>query len=347
MTGLDTPTTFSSQELIQRNTGRVFDQITEVTDRLDEVVKNLTEIYGLKNWHFTSRVSEGNYLLKNGKMEETYFEECCASAWMGGIEFRVVQVVTGDNAYSEFFRRYGEGLCCVRENIPGDKWKAEIDRYRKQGAVFLQTEKNSFGETIWIDTLETFGGLIAIHCDGEVPAVIPEDARNDRKLVQINITSPDVDKTVRQLCNLLEMGPWEIGNLNNISVSEPGILVDGKLEEPEFYFKLGISFYAGLEFEVIQPVSGPTVYQKYIDRRGIGFHHIKEIIPAEKWQDTMDEYAKKKMPLAIKGKIGRSCFCYLDSEEEFGFYLEMGDGQPVNPLPKGYDAYCYPEPFEH
>lgn len=140
----------------------------------------------------------------------------------------------------------------------------------------------------------------------------------------------------------MRIGPWSIGTLNNQTVTKAGLLVDGVWGEPQFSFQLGITLAGNLEFEVIQPVVGLTVYQSYLDRRGIGYHHIKEIVPLEKLDETFESYQAKGMPLCIKGTMDITTFGYIDSEEVFGFYVEIGDGLPPNTLPEGYNEYLYP-----
>ena len=145
-----------------------------------------------------------------------------------------------------------------------------------------------------------------------------------------------------ELTRILRIGPWSIGTLNNQTVTDPGLLVEGVWCVPEFSFQLGITLAGNLEFEVIQPVKGPTVYQTYLDRRGVGYHHIKEIVPLEKLRETFEGYEAKGMPLCIRGTMDITTFGYLDSEEALGFYVEIGDGLPPNALPEGYHEYLYP-----
>ena len=187
-----------------------------------------------------------------------------------------------------------------------------------------------------------FGGFYALHKDCEGRVFPSKEEINDRKLIQINVTTTDVDDTIAFLTELVQCGPWSIGTLNNQTVANAGLLVDGKMETPEFHFQLGITLAGNLEFEVIQPITGPTCYQKSIDKRGTGYHHIKEIVPVDKMQPVSDEYVAKGMPLVIKGTVDITSFAYINSEDEFGFYVEYGDGLPPNALPEGYNEYIYP-----
>ncbi|MCC8164100.1 MAG: VOC family protein [Lachnospiraceae bacterium] len=322
---LNTDCAYSAQELQISSEGRWFDQITVVTEELKRVTDNLSRLYGLTDWSRGTR-SVG-------------YEEQYAKTVMGDVELQIVQPLSGISPNSLYLEKYGPGICCVRENVPQEAWEERLRDYRLMGVPFLKKEEDEGGETIWLDTMDILGGCLALRLDRNRKAPVRQDSR---RITQINVVTDDVDRTVRELTQLLHIGPWSIGTLNNRSVTNPGILVDGELVEPEFHFQLGITFYSNIEFEVIQPVKGPTVYQSYLDRHGCGFHHIKEVVPPERWEETLSDYQEKGMKLSIKGQVGPTKFAYLDSEKDFDFVVELGDGIPAIPLPEGYNEYAYP-----
>ncbi|MBQ6904453.1 MAG: hypothetical protein IJQ27_00055, partial [Spirochaetia bacterium] len=50
---------------------------------------------------------------------------------------------------------------------------------------------------------------------------------------------------------------------------------------------LGILVCGNIEWEVIMPEKGPLVYNDFIARRGIGFHHVLMEIPQAKWAQRL------------------------------------------------------------
>lgn len=319
---LNTECTKTAQELRKSSENRYFDCIMVVTENLEKAARNLSDQYGLIEW--TKSYSE--------KENEIVFP-------MGDMMLRVIHPLAGDTVFGQHLERFGSGICCVRENVPKERQKAELARYQALGIKILQCEEDRGGTTYYLDTWDLFGGMIALRCD-HAPA--ERVCANDRKLTQINVVTDDVDRTVAQLTKVLEIGPWSIGTLNNTTVTNPGLLVEGRMCAPKFHFQLGITFYSNIEFEVIQPVTGPTVYQEYLDRHGCGFHHIKEVVPPDKWEKTLAWYEREGMKLSICGSVGPTSFAYLDSEKDFDFVVELGDGIPADPLPEGYNEYSYP-----
>lgn len=321
---------YTAAELEELAKDKHFDQILVVVKDLDEKIGNLETIYHLDKWTQKNVWSD----VYQGK---------CASAWMKEIELKLVEPGEADTPWKAFADKYAENICCVREVVKEDRWEPDKERIKKLAGREPWIFEDETGVTAVFDFIGQFGGYYALHKDAAGRAFPAPEEVNDRKLIQINVTTADVDETVALLTEIVQAGPWSIGTLSNQTVSNAALLVDKKMATPEFRFQLGITLAGNLEFEVIQPVTGPTVYKTSIERRGTGYHHIKEIVPADQMQAVSDAYVENGMPLIIKGTVDITSFAYIDSEEKFGFYVEYGDGLPPNELPDGYDEYLYPK----
>ena len=321
------------RELEERCRNRVFDQITIVTDDVFTETANLRKIY-----HF-----EPSYL--NTEMETVRVgEEDCActqyavSGWIGDIELKVIQPVSGSTILKKYLDRFGSGICCLREQIAASEYDRTCEALKNRG---IKTGQDGCGYRIY-DLMDEMGILYAIHAVDEVKAV----SRNDRKICQINITCPDVEEMAVKLAKLLEIGPYEIGHINNKTVADLGIFVNGELQKPDFEYLLGMNVCGNLEIETISPVKGPNCFADFIKERPEGgFNHLKEIVPLStgKWQSELAHYESLGMQQCIKGKIGPCGWCFIDTMKEIGFLVELGDGVPMTKLPEGYDAYFIPE----
>ena len=324
------PCKYTAEELTALAQNKHFDQILVVVKDLDAKIKSLETIYHLDKW------------TQKGVWSEAY-QGRCASAWMREIELKLVEPGDADTPWKAFADKYTENICCVREVVAAEKWEENIERITGIAGGEPLIFEDETGTTAVFDFIGKFGGYYAIHKDSADRVFPAAEEVNDRKLIQINVTTTDVDETIALLAELVQCGPFSIGTLNNQTVANAALLVDGKMETPEFHFQLGITLAGNLEFEVIQPITGPTCYKKSIDKRGTGYHHIKEIVPPKKMQQTSDDYVANGMPLVIKGTVDITSFAYINSEDTFGFYVEYGDGLPPNALPDGYNEYLYPD----
>lgn len=320
------------QELAERCKNRVFDQITIVTEDVFTETANLRKIY-----HFEPAV------LQNTKEKAEVGGTKCAisqfevSGWIGDIELQVIQPVEGNSILKQYLDRFGMGICCLREQIAADEFDEMCEKYAAKG---LKIGQAGPGYRIY-NLMDEMGILFAIHAVEEVKAV----SRNDRKICQINITCPDVEELGRKLEDLLEIGPYEIGFINNQTVGDLGIRVDGELAKPEFEYLLGMNACGNLEIETISPVKGPNCFADFIEKRpGGGYNHLKEVVPLStgKWGEELNHYETLGLKQCIKGKIGPCGWCFVDTMKEIGFLVELGDGEPMTQLPDGYNAYFIP-----
>lgn len=321
------------RELEERCKNRVFDQITIVTEDAFSETANLRKIYHFEPSFLT--LAEETAEVDGAKCP---YAEYIISGWIGDIELVVLQPVRGRTVFRKFLDRFGTGICCLREQILASEFDQTCARLKERG---LKTGQSADGYRIY-DLMDEIGILYAVHAVDEVKAV----SRNDRKICQINITCPDVEQLAVKLEALLEIGPYEIGHINNQTVGDLGILTDGKLQQPEFEYLLGMNACGNLEIETISPVKGPNCFADFIRERPVGgFNHLKEVVPLStgKWQAELAHYEKLKLPQCIRGKIGPCGWCFVDTMKELGFLVELGDGEPMTKLPDGYNAYFIPE----
>lgn len=335
--------TLSAQELAENAQDHFFDKVIFVTDDLQRVTGNLKKYCALGDWKLETKTQLTNPALKvmtDGVPTGIEFSETHATAKMGNLTLCGVQPGSGNTAYKKYFDRYGEGLCCLSELIPSERWEETLSHFKSLGLPVIQTEETSDEKTIWFDAMELIGGLLELHWSRDESLL--KTPVNDRIMIQVNITTDNVDRTVAELATIYRCGPWSMGTLNNESIQDPGLLVDGELTAPEFHFQLGITRVGNIELESIQPVKGPTVYRDYIERHGVGFHHIKEIFPETPWSDTVAHFSKLGLQFCIKGQVGETCFAYLNTEHLFGFHYELGDGKEPGWIPESYKEYSYP-----
>ena len=96
----------------------------------------------------------------------------------------------------------------------------------------------------------------------------------------------------------------------------------------------------GLGFELIQPVSGPSIYQEFLDAHGEGVQHIACMKhSAQDSQALKDHWRERGAEILMGGRIGESIeFYYLDTSPMLKFVLESGSGHAIDLEP----TYVYP-----
>ena len=162
-----------------------------------------------------------------------------------------------------------------------------------------------------------------------------------RKIYQIAWVTRDLEKSLRAWVEHLKVGPWRVYTFTDQSVK--GLRVGGKPVAEPFKFLIAISWIGDMEVEIIQPVYGPTIYQRFIDEKGEGLHHIKEKIPDADMAAVVEDYAGRGIAVTQTGQFFKDFHFYLDTEPRVDFIYELGNC-PVQDLPADAFTVYPPEP---
>ena len=144
-----------------------------------------------------------------------------------------------------------------------------------------------------------------------------------RQIVQICYVTKDYKRTIRDLYEKLNFGPWNIMTFNDKNTMN--VKIGGKLVTEPFEFIVCHSMAGNMQIEVIQPVYGPSAYSKFLEERGEGLHHMKEKVDGAKLPDIIADYEKKGVKDIFSGGFDVDRWCYLDTEDIFGASYEIGN----------------------
>jgi len=85
--------------------------------------------------------------------------------------------------------------------------------------------------------------------------------------------------------------------------------------------KIALFQLDNLWLELIEPVSGPSTWQEFLDTNGPGIHHIAfEVKNMDKQIAVLES---KGLPLLQRGRFPGGCYAYLDTAEGLGTFLEL------------------------
>ena len=147
----------------------------------------------------------------------------------------------------------------------------------------------------------------------------------------------DLDHFVGELDRLLMAGPW------------PGWVFgpQGQGREyrgapAEWTLRLALNSRSP-QFEVIQPLDGPSVHADWLEERGEGFHHVGYVVPSLEQQTAKMEAAGHPVIARIHsfGADRDGAAAYYDTADTLGFLVEAVEPparmrrrtSPCNPSP--------------
>jgi methylmalonyl-CoA/ethylmalonyl-CoA epimerase len=160
--------------------------------------------------------------------------------------------------------------------------------------------------------------------------------RTPMTISQIAIVVRDMDKSLKAYTEDLGWGPWSVFDY------KPPLLHDTMVRgKPVEYRMIGAETHVGdLGFELIQPVSGPSIYQEYLDTFGEGVQHIACMKHSDDESELLKQHWRERgADVLMSGRIGESIeFYYLDTGPIIKWILESGNGHAIELKP----SYVYP-----
>lgn len=144
-----------------------------------------------------------------------------------------------------------------------------------------------------------------------------------RNPIQIGMVTDDLEKTLGYFQEILGIGPFTVVDFPPEGVEDVRMHYYGK-QEP-FTAKFCFFNLGNIEFEVIQPISGKTIWHDWLEKHGgPGLQHIKFLLPEH---DPVREYmASKGIQISQSGSsVGKNfgkVWEYFDLDDKLGFSIE-------------------------
>jgi methylmalonyl-CoA/ethylmalonyl-CoA epimerase len=85
----------------------------------------------------------------------------------------------------------------------------------------------------------------------------------------------DLDEAVRRWTSELGIGPWTAYRLGPPRLEEMRYGGDAV----QFSFRHALAWQGELQFELIQPLAGPSIFADHLEAHGEGQHHIGKYVP--------------------------------------------------------------------
>jgi len=139
-------------------------------------------------------------------------------------------------------------------------------------------------------------------------------------LTQIAWVVKDIEATLRFFQDV--MGVTNFSKVDTIRVKEFGATYYGKPSNAESLVALAYS--GGIFIELIQPVSGNSVFQDYIDKNPAGgMQHIAYSIPVDKLNKIISEFSDKGFPVISTFDHPIAKIVFFDTCKEIGVMTEI------------------------
>ncbi len=163
-------------------------------------------------------------------------------------------------------------------------------------------------------------------------------------ITQIAVVVRDLQKTMELYHKTMGWGPWSV-----YEHTAPRLHDTVLRGVPTAYSMLCAETHVGpIDFEIIQPLEGPSIYKEWLEAHGEGVHHIACMKVGSDADALLRQFEEMGMQPMMEGSIGETIrYFYLDTEPMLKFILESGSGHAIDLQPTRVyppEARLIPEP---
>jgi len=140
-------------------------------------------------------------------------------------------------------------------------------------------------------------------------------------IAQVAILVPDLMAAIKHYHEDFGIGPWQIYTYGKPLVSH--MTYQGK--PADYKMRIGLSYFGPMRIELIQPLSGATVYADFIEKHGYGVHHFGLLV--EDMDAALDQAHEAGYEVIMDGAgfglDGDGHYAYLNTKDKLGVTLEL------------------------
>ena len=155
---------------------------------------------------------------------------------------------------------------------------------------------------------------------------------NKGDIIQLAHVGRDMDAAMAHYWNTLGIGPWSVYTL------EAPLLYDSIVRgaPSDHTYRLALAWRGPVQMELVQPLSGRSIYDDFLESHGEGLHHLKLYYPD--CRTALATFAAKGIDVIQSGKIDKDEFYYLDTEQSLGVVVEIGNNGTIREPEATYPA---------
>jgi hypothetical protein len=152
-------------------------------------------------------------------------------------------------------------------------------------------------------------------------------------VMQVCVVSRDLRRTMAGMVRL-GIGPWQVHTFSPKNVEDMTYLG----APTEATFAIALAFSGTMMWEIFQPVSGPSIYDEFLEEHGEGIHHVAVDCNGADWETRLEMFAGHGYKAIQSGRwMGRAPYAYFATDGDVCTTIETF----VIP-----DDFTLPEPDE-
>jgi len=149
-------------------------------------------------------------------------------------------------------------------------------------------------------------------------------------MIQVAYVVRDLDKALRQQWEVCGVGPWSVYTFTPEKVRD----YTYRGRPATHTCLIAVAWDDRIQIELMQPLTGYSIYDEFLERKGEGLHHVK-LYHADCAKAVAD-YGRRGYPVIQSGRFDEDEHYYLDTEKDFGYIIELGNAGKIREAERRY-----------
>ena len=157
---------------------------------------------------------------------------------------------------------------------------------------------------------------------------------------QICVVTRDLQRTMEGLVRA-GIGPWGVYTFDPTTVSD----MTYRGRPASHSMRLGVANSGSTEWEIVQPLTGPNIYDEFLDAHGEGVHHVAFGCNGIPWDERVEAFTARGYAMIQSGVwLGQVPYAYFETEGDTTTIFEIYDIPPDFVMPEPEQWYPAPPP---
>ena len=135
-------------------------------------------------------------------------------------------------------------------------------------------------------------------------------------VLQVCVVVKDLEQSMESYQRLVGIGDWKV-----FTVEPPSLNGTLRGKPQAFSMKIALARVGDMQWELIQPLDGPSIYREFLDTTGEGLHHVKFAV--DDHDKAVADFARHGVGVLMGGDVEDRGFSYMDTQSALGFTLEV------------------------
>jgi methylmalonyl-CoA/ethylmalonyl-CoA epimerase len=303
-------------------------QIAIVVKDREKTKEFYNSTFGIGPW----RLAELEYPDIVVRGQKSAYRVGLAMVEWGEADLCLVQPLSGHSLYSEFLDEGKEGLHHLAFDLTKEGKEQALADLKEEGIEVLQGAVSSLGtgaSWAYLSTDKIGGAFFELrYRPSKIPPAIyqlappyvgPEPKVKLPLPSQIGSVVKDLDKIMAFYSSTFGIGPWQVAEMDY-----PEIMVCGR--KSSYKLRIANADLGGMDIELVQPISGTSLYSEFLDQGREGFHHLTFDLTRDEIEQaivTLKEEGIEVIAGAMNASGTGPSFAYLNTDKIGGAIFKL------------------------